>query len=71
MLSETEDELIVGIPLIRRIRIVAVQPCPVLIAFHVENVRVTVGISIVRHAIRITAHLTPQWARKDMAEFYS
>lgn len=40
-----EDEPIVGIPPVLRVRIVRVQPPFVAIALHVEDVRIAVGIS--------------------------
>ncbi|MGB7957626.1 MAG: hypothetical protein WCF77_02175 [Minisyncoccia bacterium] len=60
MLAETEDELIVGIPLVRGIRPVVVQPQTVLVPFQVEDVRVAVAIGSVRHAIRATARLSKE-----------
>jgi len=56
-LAETEDELIVGIPLVRGLRPIVVQPQAVFVPFQVENVRVAVLIGSVRRAIRATARL--------------
>ena len=69
MRAETEQKLVVGIPLIRGIRPVVVQPRPVGITFHLEHVRVAVGISIVRRAVQTTARLFRQ-SRRDQAVFY-
>lgn len=46
-LATTENDLIVEIPLVVRIRPVVVQPRAVLIALAVEDVRVAVGVSSV------------------------
>ena len=56
-LSETEHELVVGIPLVARIRPIVVQPQAVVVAFHIEDVRVAIAVGSVRHAIRTTARL--------------
>ncbi len=52
-----EDKLIVGVPLVARIRPIVVQPQTVFVPFQVENVRVAVTVSYVRRAIRATARL--------------
>jgi len=46
ILSETEDELVLRIPLVRRLRPVVVQPQPIVIVFKVEDVQVPVGIGL-------------------------
>jgi hypothetical protein len=56
-LSEEEGKLILGIPLVRGIRPVVVQPQPIVVAFQVEDVRIAIAIGFVRRAIRTTAHL--------------
>ena len=56
-LAKTEDKLILGIPLVARIRPIVVQPQAVLVAFEFENVRVAVAVGFVRCAIRATARL--------------
>jgi hypothetical protein len=43
--SRTEDKLIAGIPVIVRIRPIAIEPLPVSIAIEVEHVRVAIRIS--------------------------
>ncbi|MEN9654124.1 MAG: hypothetical protein RL235_236 [Chlamydiota bacterium] len=53
--SETEHELVLGIPLVVRFRPVVVQPRTILIAFNVEDVRVPVGVGFAWYATRITA----------------
>jgi len=57
ILSQTEDQLVLGIPLVRGVSDVVVQPQVVVITFHIEDARVTVRISCVRHAIHATALL--------------
>jgi hypothetical protein len=53
-LSETEHELIVIVPIIVRVRDIVIQPQAVVIAVHVEDVRIAIAIGSVRHAIRAT-----------------
>ncbi len=50
-LSETEDKLILGIPLLLRLRPIVVQPQPVVITIQVEDIRVTVLVRSVYRAI--------------------
>jgi len=57
ILSQTENKLVLGIPLVRGMSDVVVQPQVVVITFHVEDARVAVRISCVRHAIHATALL--------------
>jgi hypothetical protein len=56
-LAATENDLIVEIPLVVRVRPVVVQPRAVLVALAIEDVRVAVGIGSVSRAIRFTACL--------------
>lgn len=42
--------------MIRGIRPIVVEPETILIAFQLEDVRVTIGVGSVWHAIYITAH---------------
>ena len=53
--GETEDELIIRIPRVRRLRPVVVEPDPVRIAFQVEQVRIAIGVGIVWYAVKATA----------------
>jgi hypothetical protein len=50
-LATTENDLIVKIPLVVRVRPVVVQPRAVLVALAAEDVRVAVGIGSVPRAI--------------------
>ena len=56
-LVTTEEELIVEIPLIVRIRPIVVEPQPVLVAFELEDVRIAIRVGSVWRAIRSTACL--------------
>lgn len=49
--SETKRELVVRIPIVRRLRPIVVQPQTVVVAFELEDVRVAVGVGVcaVRH----------------------
>lgn len=47
MLATTENDLILEVPLIVRIRPVVVEPQSVLIVFDVEDTRIAVGIGFV------------------------
>lgn len=51
MLAYTEDEEIVEIPLVRRLRPFPVEPQTIGIAFQVENARITIGVRYVWRAI--------------------
>ncbi len=44
--GKTKDELIVGIPMIARLRPVVVEPDPVRIAFQIEDVRIAIGVGM-------------------------
>jgi len=44
MLSEAEDKLVLGIPLVVRIRPVVVQPETVLIPFQLEDIRIAAAV---------------------------
>jgi len=57
ILSQTENKLVLGIPLVRGLSDVVVQPQVVVITFHVEDARVAVRIGYVRHTIHATALL--------------
>ena len=46
-ISETEDELIVRIPLIAGLGPIAVQPQTIVVAFQLEDVRVAIGVGAV------------------------
>ena len=52
--APAEDDLVLRIPMILRVRPVVVQPRAVLIAVHVEDVRVAIRVGIVRRAVRAT-----------------
>lgn len=47
ILSKTENKLIVKIPMIIRVRPIAIQPETIIIAFQLEHVRIAIGISLV------------------------
>jgi len=49
--SEAEDEPVVRIPLVVRFRPIVVQPRTVVVAIHVEDVRVAVGAEALRPVI--------------------
>ncbi|MEK7587232.1 MAG: hypothetical protein AAB457_00210 [Patescibacteria group bacterium] len=53
MLSKTENKRIVEIPIIARIRPIAIEPQTAFVAFQFEDVRVAVPVSFVWRAIRI------------------
>ena len=55
--SETEHELVVRIPLVVGFRPIVVQPQTVVVAFQLEDVRVAVGVCVVRRVINDTVHL--------------
>lgn len=61
--AETEHERIARIPPVVGVRPIVVQPETVVIGLQVEEVRVSVGVSFVRHIVRSTAHLI-RFARK-------
>ncbi|KKT94105.1 MAG: hypothetical protein UW94_C0002G0079 [Parcubacteria group bacterium GW2011_GWA2_45_14] len=65
MLAETEHKRIVGIPPVRRLSVVRIEPLLVGIPVEIEDVRVAVGIGNVCRAIYITA--PANWRK---AEFY-
>lgn len=50
-----EDETVLGVPVIVRLGIVAVQPPPVVVVLDLEHVRVAVGVGDVRTSVRNTA----------------
>lgn len=50
-----EDETILGVPVIVRLGIVAVQPPTVVVVLDLEHVRVVVGVGDVRTSVRNTA----------------
>lgn len=54
VLSKTKDEFILGIPLVRRISPIIIQPQTILIAFEFEDIRIAIAISNVRRAICFT-----------------
>jgi len=54
---ETKDKLVIGIPCVVRIRPIIVQPQTVIIAFHIEDVRVTIAIDSMHRAVTATACL--------------
>ena len=55
--AETEHDAIVELPAIVGIRPIVVKPqLAVVVALHIEDVRVVVRVRIVRRAIRATAH---------------
>lgn len=55
-LAETEEELVLKIPLIARLRPIVIEPQTILIALDLEDVRVPVGVGSAWHAIWSTAH---------------
>lgn len=54
-LSETENDLVLEIPLILGVGIVRVQPTVIAIVLDIEHVRIATGIGIVHASIRTTA----------------
>ncbi len=60
--ATTEEERVIGIPPVVRLRPIVVQPETVVIAFAVEDVRVPVGIGSVQCAIQGTACLKEEQA---------
>ena len=50
-----EHQPVVGVPVIVRLGIVAVQPPPVIVVLDLERVRVVVGVGDVRAPVRNTA----------------
>jgi len=54
--AKTEDDLVVEIPLVRRIRPIGVEPrLAVVVALDVEHVRVAIGVGCVHCATPVTA----------------
>ena len=68
--SETENELVVRIPLIVRFRPIVVQPQTVIIVFQLEDVGIAVGVGLVRPAFRNTADLSVQKSTRGRAVLY-
>ncbi|OGI32467.1 MAG: hypothetical protein A2271_04510 [Candidatus Moranbacteria bacterium RIFOXYA12_FULL_35_19] len=57
ILSEAKDNLIVSIPLVVRLRPIVIQPrLAVIVAIHIEHVRIAVRVGFVCHAIYSTAY---------------
>ncbi|MCX6812366.1 MAG: hypothetical protein NTW79_01960 [Candidatus Berkelbacteria bacterium] len=56
ILSEAEQKAVAGIPMIRRIRPVVVQPQTVRVAIQVEDIRLAVTVCYVRFIIYATAN---------------
>ena len=54
---EGEHQRIVRIPLIRRLSPIRIQPRTVVIAFHIEQVRIAVTVSNIKRTIYATALL--------------
>jgi len=52
--SETEDELVRRIPVVRGLCPIVVEPETIVVVFEVEDVRVAVGVGIVHIPIRAT-----------------
>jgi len=44
--AKTENDLVVGIPMVRRLSPVVVEPQPILIAVDIEDVRITVRVGL-------------------------
>lgn len=63
-----ENKLVVGIPLVRELRIVRVQEELHTIRVQVEHVRVAIAISNVQSAFRATTHRSSRYLK---VEFYS
>ena len=62
-IAETEHDAIVELPMIVGIRPIVVEPqLAVIVALHIEDVRVVVRVRIVRRTIRATAHRSALWA---------
>lgn len=55
--SETEHELVDRITFVIGFRPIVVQPQTVVVAFQLEDVRVAVGVGVVRSVINDTVHL--------------